>query len=106
MPKPRETRRQINTHILATDDAIDATLAHVAERAAPVRPDPKREGPRVVRLRVAKPRDEAIRGHARQHEPPLHEERPLARQVLAVISDRIRPKELGLGAHNDSLSSR
>ena len=35
-----KTRRQINTHILPTD-AIDATLAHVAERAAPVRPDPK-----------------------------------------------------------------
>jgi hypothetical protein len=55
------TRRYINTHILvAATNAIDATLAHVAERAAPVRPDTKREGPRVVRLRVAEPRDEAI----------------------------------------------
>ena len=55
--RPPHAQDMIDTHVRLSGGTIVATLADVAERATPVRPDPKREGPRAVRLRVAKPRD-------------------------------------------------
>ena len=56
----------------------------------------KREAPRRrVRARIAKARDEAVAVAVDAHAPP-HEERPLARQVLAVVAG-LPSKEHGLG---------